>query len=455
MKNTVNPSNVFWKILIAVYLFLYNNNDSIAQLPSNVPQDGLTAWWPFTGNAADASGNGHNGIVSGAALSTDRNGVANSAYSFNGINSKITVNDHDNLSFVSHKFSISFWVNFNSNPNKDLYVLCKRGESFGHANWEYAFLKRAGDHFSQSKKISMVLWNPEGSCHAYADGAGTTVYQVTSLEQVWEHYVITADGSIEKVYKNGILEYSVPRNTNCNMGNGTGALTFGFGGAYNVSNYFEGKIDDIGFWNRALTPQEVKVLYEGDSSCNETFSTQPANQDSSIGSDVQFSAIHEYSNGNYQWQTYSNNQGWINIPANSNYSGETTNTLTVQNIQTTNDLEQFRVIVSTNNCTDTSQVAVLTINDIDLNVLPSSKTLLKVYPNPASNYLNIEYNQYIPKGGYRIRIENNWGQNVFEDFLNQGGICVNSSGWSGKGLYILTLFDAEQNTVDKRKIVIH
>ncbi|MBF0368929.1 MAG: hypothetical protein HQL52_05655 [Magnetococcales bacterium] len=46
--------------------------------------DGLVAYYPFNGDATDESGNGYDGTVSGASLTTDRLGVADSAYSFDG-----------------------------------------------------------------------------------------------------------------------------------------------------------------------------------------------------------------------------------------------------------------------------------------------------------------------------------------------------------------------------------
>ncbi|MBF0574179.1 MAG: hypothetical protein HQK69_10565 [Desulfamplus sp.] len=49
--------------------------------------DGLVAYYPFNGNANDESGNGNNGTVDGATMTADRNGNANSAYSFDGVNS--------------------------------------------------------------------------------------------------------------------------------------------------------------------------------------------------------------------------------------------------------------------------------------------------------------------------------------------------------------------------------
>lgn len=48
-------------------------------------QEGLIAYFPFNGNANDEAGNGHDGIVYGATLTTDRFGNTNSAYEFDGI----------------------------------------------------------------------------------------------------------------------------------------------------------------------------------------------------------------------------------------------------------------------------------------------------------------------------------------------------------------------------------
>ena len=64
---------------------------SFSQVPSYVPTNGLVGWWPFNGNANDEGGNGNNGTVNGAALTTDRFGNANSAYDFDGMNDNIKV----------------------------------------------------------------------------------------------------------------------------------------------------------------------------------------------------------------------------------------------------------------------------------------------------------------------------------------------------------------------------
>src|SRR3990167_6219025 len=71
-------------------------------------KDCLVAFYPFNGNANDESGNGNDGTVNGATLTTDRFGNTDRAYGFDG-NDFMSVNDHASLDFDAD-FSISFWV---------------------------------------------------------------------------------------------------------------------------------------------------------------------------------------------------------------------------------------------------------------------------------------------------------------------------------------------------------
>ena len=76
------------------------------------PEDGLVAWYPFDGNASDMSGNGNHGTVHGASLGTDRHGVANRVYSFDGVDDWI---DFNTVSFGgklqrNQDYSIILWL---------------------------------------------------------------------------------------------------------------------------------------------------------------------------------------------------------------------------------------------------------------------------------------------------------------------------------------------------------
>ena len=87
------------------------------KIPSYVPSNGLIGYCPFNGNANDESGNGNNGVVNGAILTSDRNGNLNSAYSFNGINSRISLPQPFLGGTQNNLFSFFARVNFNSTAN--------------------------------------------------------------------------------------------------------------------------------------------------------------------------------------------------------------------------------------------------------------------------------------------------------------------------------------------------
>ena len=81
----------------------------LAQVPSYVPTNGLVGYWPFNGNANDESGNGNNGTVNGAVLTSDRFENANNAYFFDGQDDYISCNPLLGLQEVT----ISVWLNKN------------------------------------------------------------------------------------------------------------------------------------------------------------------------------------------------------------------------------------------------------------------------------------------------------------------------------------------------------
>jgi hypothetical protein len=101
------------KIISSVVAFFAFATAYAQNLPSYVPADGLVGYWGFDGNANDESGNGNNGTVNGAILTTDRFGNTDSAYSFDGVDDNINfhginVNVNDNAINT-----VSFWMKWN------------------------------------------------------------------------------------------------------------------------------------------------------------------------------------------------------------------------------------------------------------------------------------------------------------------------------------------------------
>jgi len=212
---------------------------------------GLVGYWPFCGNANDDSGNGNNGTVNGATLTTDRFGNSNSAYSFNGTSNFIEVPDN-NLLDVSNNFTISLWmkisdyaVALSSDPQSTVLSKPKPGFSTGYCISAYYNLNN--NKFSFNGVIN-----------------STQIYQTSNSApplNTWINVIYTYDGASSKLYKNGVLESS--SNVVYSLLNSTSSLFFGkeFDNASTSKRYFKGLIDDIGIWNRALTTQEVTQLF--------------------------------------------------------------------------------------------------------------------------------------------------------------------------------------------------
>ena len=88
---------------------------------------GLLAYYPFNGNANDESGNGNNGIVNGATLTTDMHGNANSAYNFDGnTTNHIVVLNPNNLE-PNQEITMAFFIKAFSGGNRISTLLRKAG----------------------------------------------------------------------------------------------------------------------------------------------------------------------------------------------------------------------------------------------------------------------------------------------------------------------------------------
>src|SRR5437763_576316 len=70
---------------------------------------GLVAYYPFTGNANDASGNNNNPVFNNATLISDNSGNPNSAYHFNGIDNYIMIPNSASLN-MNNQISIALRV---------------------------------------------------------------------------------------------------------------------------------------------------------------------------------------------------------------------------------------------------------------------------------------------------------------------------------------------------------
>jgi len=387
-------------------------------VPSYVPTNGLVGWWPFTGNANDESGNGNNGSVSGALLTSDRYSNLNSAYSFN--NSSITCTNNN---LPLNNFSLSVWV--------------LQNQSFGGI--EYICLGSPAS--TRWGAIYSSLYTTMNYGRGCSGSGGSTINPTVNLGS-WDHIVYVSQGTGQNtdIYINGIYVNST---TNNNTGSCTSNnLYFGVD-IFSAPEFIDGKLDDIGIWDRALTPQEITDLYNG---CQLTVSTQPNSQTININNNAQFIVGSSNPSATFQWQT-DLGVGFQNLNSVGQYSGTTNDTLNVANVTMGNNNQPFRCIISSGSCTDTSAVAVLTVNNTVGSNEISPGSLFSVFPNPAQNVINLKADATMLGESYAIM--DNAGRTVLSGTIASETTMIELGNLSG-GIYI---FNIGKNMKQQFKIV--
>ena len=252
------------KRLFLPILLLFICNLSIAQicnksqLPFNL-QNGLVGYYPFCGNANDGSGNGNNGVVTGATLTSDRFGNANSAYNFNGTSNYITIANVAANTFTS-TFSISVWVKpssgygSGSSPNGNQNQIISKWGFGGINNAAYALgVDQSGIAFT-------------GVHNGSVSSSVNSSPSIVSINE-WHHLVSTLSGGVLKLYVDNVLVKTISNSVNAQNSRYTLDIAREALGNY---SYFKGVIDDIQLYNRALNACEVNQIY---TSTNTSFIT--------------------------------------------------------------------------------------------------------------------------------------------------------------------------------------
>jgi hypothetical protein len=215
---------------------------TFAQVPNYVSTNGLVGWWPFNGNANDESGNGNNGNVNGATLTTDRNGVANKAYSFDGNGDFINCGNLPSVN-ITGNVSISVWLKI-SDFNNDHGIVSKSGL--------YDLITNSNN---SNPPLDKIRWNA-GNSFLFS-GPSIQLNQWIHITSVYNHL------SGHEIYMNGIL-VSSDNITGSVQPNTTYDLYLGSHQPFNVNYWsWSGKLDDVCIYNRALTQQEITNLYNG------------------------------------------------------------------------------------------------------------------------------------------------------------------------------------------------
>ena len=210
--------------------------------------EGLIAHYPFNGDANDESGYGNHGVVQGATLSTDRFGNANSAYYFDGQSNYISISHSELIDFgEGESFSISGWFNTNVEYKYPKLLVKRRDTRTGYAISLYNTKLRFWGEGLNDNGFPSLLESP------------TSV-----LDDQWHHFVAIRDyGSNFKLYFDGVLAGTTYDNVG-SISNQYDRI-IGAYDSYQSSkwSFFKGKMDDIRFYDRTITEEEVQELCAG------------------------------------------------------------------------------------------------------------------------------------------------------------------------------------------------
>ena len=157
---------------------------------------------------------------------------------------------------------------------------------------------------------------------------------------------------------------------------------------------FNGLLDDIGIWNRALTATEIQGLYTA-SGCTHY--------------DTIHTTIHD-------------------------------TITTITHIIDTTHITVYDTITAHVSVTDTLLIAV---NLTGLNP-PNNVNTLIVYPNPSKDHIVINCGDISNLTGYTIKITNYLGQVVYNQPINQQSFYVDLNTFGGRGTYIIYILDPSQ-----------
>jgi len=209
-----------------------NSNGLIAHWKMNEPD-----WDGTTDEVVDSSENTNHGTAYNGVNVTNQ-GIFNSAGDFDGTDDYVNAGT-DTILDISGDMTIEMWIKPNTLPTlTNIGFIAKRPLIGGAARW----------HFGINNDLS-----------GYNFYNGSAEYQSSERPDIneWAHIAMVLDSGIDvRYYENGVLVDTV---VGASMGTATGdPVTIGKSG---VDTLFDGFIDNVAIYNRALTPLEILVAY--------------------------------------------------------------------------------------------------------------------------------------------------------------------------------------------------
>jgi hypothetical protein len=209
--------------------------------------NGLLAYWNLnetSGTRYDSSGNGINLTQTFGTVSSTTGKIGNCAY-FNGQNGGGSTN--------SKLGSTSFGISVNSNFSFSVWMKPRSFSGYQHiigAPFQNGFYIGAnGPQYGSTVGYNLTFNLYNGT--VWGISAPSTDFDT------WHHYLFIRDGDTLELYADNVYIGSADI-TDEYFDEGS---VFSVGGGEYNEYYFNGDIDELGLWNRALTESEISLLY--------------------------------------------------------------------------------------------------------------------------------------------------------------------------------------------------
>ncbi len=278
----------------------------------------LTAHYPFNSNSAnDVSGNNYNAIGSDLTSVVNRFNQANTAFSFNGTSSNVTINAPTGQTILGNgqNKSISLWFKRGSTTSKGMLLSYQQATP---GSWNpLAYIGNDG-----------VLrgWMYQGGTIPWSSGI--------TIDTNWHHLALVYTTNVQTVYLDGSQVTSLSGTLSPGSSNiiiiGNGYANTGISGISVTGNQpFSGVIDEVRFYDWDLSLADINTI-----SANPFLITnQPIGQCVQIGASSSLS-VTVSGDVTYQWQ-----KNGIDIP------GATSNILNFSNFQQS-DFALYRCLIA-------------------------------------------------------------------------------------------------------------
>jgi hypothetical protein len=216
-----------------------NTNDFTIGFSVALPATaGLVAAYSFNEGSgtsvADASGNGHTGAISGATWTTQ--GKFGNALSFDGVNDWVTVTATSLLNLTT-AMTLEAWV-FPTTTSGVRDILIKEGSNVDLYN------------------LYARNWRGRPESNVFVGGTNRVAEGATApAANVWTHVAGTYDGTTLRLFINGVQTASIA--ISGPIATSTGPLRIGGNSMW--GEFFQGRIDEVRIYNRALSQTEIQT----------------------------------------------------------------------------------------------------------------------------------------------------------------------------------------------------